>query len=138
MERRTPPRSGTAFDTIGAAREASGRDKRGYALANEYDCLLAGSLFRCWKLRAKRYVVPMLWGRCSNGSAYTRRHRKHMEPAKPPLSFDPEERAREKQASRDADERALAAGESAEAIDARNAFLTADRTIIHWNRSRPL
>lgn len=61
-----------------------------------------------------------------------------MEPAKPPLSFDPEERAREKQASRDADERALAAGESAEAIDARNAFLTADRTIIHWNRSRPL
>lgn len=61
-----------------------------------------------------------------------------MEPSKAPLSFDPEERAREKQASRDADERALAAGESAEAIDARNAFLTADRTIIHWNRSRPL
>ena len=52
--------------------------------------------------------------------------------------FDPEERAREKQASRDADERALAAGASAEDIDAKNAFLTADRTIIHWDRSRPL
>jgi hypothetical protein len=55
-----------------------------------------------------------------------------------PTTFDPEQREREKQASREADERALAAGESAEAIDARNAFLTADRTIVHWDRSRPL
>ena len=55
-----------------------------------------------------------------------------------PSTFDPHEREREKQASREADERALAAGESAEAIDARNAFLTADRTIVHWDRSRPL
>ena len=55
-----------------------------------------------------------------------------------PSTFDPEEREREKQASREADERALAAGESPEAIDARNAFLTADRTIVHWDRSRPL
>jgi hypothetical protein len=51
--------------------------------------------------------------------------------------FDPQEREREKQASREADERAFAAGESAQAIDARNAFLTADRTIVHWNRARP-
>jgi hypothetical protein len=55
-----------------------------------------------------------------------------------PTYFDPQEREREKQASREADDRAFAAGESAEQIDARNAFLTADRTIIHWNRSRPL
>jgi hypothetical protein len=55
-----------------------------------------------------------------------------------PTTFAPEQREREKQASREADERALAAGESAEAIDARNAFLTADRTIVHWDRSRPL
>jgi len=60
-----------------------------------------------------------------------------MAPQKPTY-LNPEERDREKQASRDADDRAFAAGESAEAIDARNAFLTADRTIIHWNRSRPL
>jgi hypothetical protein len=54
-----------------------------------------------------------------------------------PTNLDPQQREREKQASRDADERALAAGESAEAIDARNAFLTADRTIVHWDRARP-
>lgn len=54
-----------------------------------------------------------------------------------PSNLDPQEREREKQASREADERAFADGESAEAIDARNAFLTADRTIVHWNRSRP-
>jgi hypothetical protein len=59
-------------------------------------------------------------------------------PQPQPSTFDPEERQREKQASRDADERALAAGESAEAIDARNAFLTADRTIVRWDRSRRL
>lgn len=58
--------------------------------------------------------------------------------AQPPTQLNPQEREREKQASRDADERALAAGESAAAIDAKNAFLTAERTIIHWDRSRPL
>lgn len=58
--------------------------------------------------------------------------------AQKPTYFDPQDREREKQASREADDRAFAAGESAEAIDAKNAFLTADRTIIHWNRSRPL
>jgi hypothetical protein len=60
------------------------------------------------------------------------------QPEPQPSTFEPEEREREKQASREADERALAAGESAEAIDARNAFLTANRTIVHWDRSRPL
>jgi hypothetical protein len=54
-----------------------------------------------------------------------------------PKYFDPREREREKQASREADERAFAAGESGESIDARNAFLTADRTIVHWDPSRP-
>lgn len=54
-----------------------------------------------------------------------------------PKYFDPQEREREKQASREADERAFAAGESGESIDARNAFLTADRTIVHWDPSRP-
>lgn len=60
-----------------------------------------------------------------------------MDPQQPKF-FDPQEREREKQASRDADERAFAAGESGESIDARNAFLTADRTIVHSDRSRPL
>jgi hypothetical protein len=59
-----------------------------------------------------------------------------MEPQQPQY-FDPQEREREKQASREADERAFAAGESGESIDARNAFLTADRTIVHWDPSRP-
>jgi hypothetical protein len=39
-----------------------------------------------------------------------------------PTTFDPEERARPKQASSQANERVPAAGESAEAIHARNAF----------------
>jgi hypothetical protein len=68
----------------------------------------------------------------------TRRRRSPTMTTLQPTTFDPEQREREKQASREADERALAAGESAEAIDARNAFLTADRTIVHWDRSRPL
>lgn len=59
-----------------------------------------------------------------------------MDPQQPKF-FDPQEREREKQASREADERAFAAGESGESIDARNAFLTADRTIVHWDPSRP-
>lgn len=59
-----------------------------------------------------------------------------MTPQQPSYS-DPEEREREKQASREADERAFAAGESGESIDARNAFLTADRTIVHWDPARP-
>ena len=53
-----------------------------------------------------------------------------------PNNLDPQVREREKQASREADERAFAAGESGESIDARNAFLTADRTIVHWDPSR--
>jgi hypothetical protein len=53
-----------------------------------------------------------------------------------PSTFDPQERDRQKQASREADERAFAAGESGEAIDVRNAFLTADRTIVHWDPTR--
>jgi hypothetical protein len=53
-------------------------------------------------------------------------------------TFDPEARAREKQASRDADEAALAAGASVAEIEAKNAFLTADRVIVHWNWSRRL
>lgn len=53
-----------------------------------------------------------------------------------PTYFDPQEREREKQASRDADERALANGVSAAEIEAKNAFLTADRTIIHWDPNR--
>jgi hypothetical protein len=60
------------------------------------------------------------------------------QPTPQSATFDPLEREREKQASRDADERAFAAGESGESIDARNAFLTADRTIVHWDRSRRL
>ena len=59
------------------------------------------------------------------------------QPTPQPATFDPQEREREKQASRDADERAFATGESGESIDARNAFLTADRTIVHWDPSRP-
>ncbi|MES1183995.1 MAG: hypothetical protein ABUL60_09270 [Myxococcales bacterium] len=51
-----------------------------------------------------------------------------------PIYFDPQER--EKQASRDADERALANGVSAAEIEAKNAFLTPDRTIIHWDPNR--
>jgi hypothetical protein len=58
-----------------------------------------------------------------------------------PKYFDPqererEEREREKQASRDADERALASGVSVAEIEAKNAFLTPDRTIIHWDPNR--
>jgi len=50
-----------------------------------------------------------------------------------PTYFDPEAREREKQASRDAGERALANGVSPAEIEAKNAFLTPDRTIIHWD-----
>jgi hypothetical protein len=53
-----------------------------------------------------------------------------------PKYFDPQEREREKQASRDTDERALASGVSAAEIEAKNAFLTPDRTIIHWDPNR--
>ena len=54
-------------------------------------------------------------------------------------TFDPAEREREKQASRDADEKALIDGTmTVEEIERKNAFLTADRVIIHWDRSRPL
>lgn len=55
------------------------------------------------------------------------------------LTFDPAERAREKQASRDADEKALADGTmTVEEIERKNSFLTADRVIIHWDKSRRL
>ena len=53
-----------------------------------------------------------------------------------PKYFDPQEREREKQASREADERALANGVSVAEIEAKNAFLTPDRTIIHWDPNR--
>jgi hypothetical protein len=53
-----------------------------------------------------------------------------------PTYFDPQVREREKQASRDADERALANGVSAEEIEAKNAFLTPDRVVIHWDPNR--
>jgi hypothetical protein len=53
-----------------------------------------------------------------------------------PKYFDPQEREREKQASRDADERALANGMTIAELEAKNAFLTADRTIIHWDPDR--
>lgn len=49
-----------------------------------------------------------------------------------------EQRQREKEASREADEQALAEGVSPRDIDAKNAFLRADRTIVHWGRSKPL
>lgn len=53
-----------------------------------------------------------------------------------PIYFDPQEREREKQASRDADERALASGVSAAEIEAKKAFLTPDRTVIRWDPNR--
>ena len=53
-----------------------------------------------------------------------------------PTYFDPQDREREKQASRDADERALANGVSAAEIEAKNAFLTPDRVVIHWDPNR--
>lgn len=59
-----------------------------------------------------------------------------MAPPSITLNFDPDERARQKQASRDADERALAAGVSFAEIEAKNAFLTPDRVVIHWDPDR--
>ena len=53
-----------------------------------------------------------------------------------PTYFDPQEREREKQASRDADKHALANGVSAAEIEAKNAFLTPDRVVIHWDPNR--
>jgi len=53
-----------------------------------------------------------------------------------PIYFDPQDREREKQASRDADELALASGVSVAEIEAKNAFLTPDRTVIHWDLNR--
>jgi hypothetical protein len=53
-----------------------------------------------------------------------------------PTYFDPIDREREKQASRDADERALASGVSVEAIERKNAFLTPERVVVHWDPSR--
>jgi hypothetical protein len=49
-----------------------------------------------------------------------------------------EQRQREKEASREADEQALADGASPREIEAKNAFLVANRTIVHWGRSKPL
>jgi len=47
-------------------------------------------------------------------------------------------RQAEKQASRASDEEALAKGASVQQIEAKNAFLLADRTIVHWDRSKHL
>ena len=52
--------------------------------------------------------------------------------------MNPEQRQREKDASRQADEQALANGASHAEIEAKNAFIRADRTIVHWGRSKPL
>jgi hypothetical protein len=48
------------------------------------------------------------------------------------------QREQEKELSRAADEEALAAGTSPREIEAKNAFIIASRTIVHWERSRPL
>jgi hypothetical protein len=54
-------------------------------------------------------------------------------------TFDPKTREQEKQASRDADEKALIDGTmTVEEIERKNSFLTADRVIIHWDRNRPI
>ena len=53
-----------------------------------------------------------------------------------PIYFDPQERERQKQASREADELALANGVSAAEIGSKNAFLTPDRVVIHWDPNR--
>jgi hypothetical protein len=65
---------------------------------------------------------------------------KSMVPPQAPSFFQPREREREKQASRDADEYAMANGVSAAAIEAKNGFLRADRVIVHWpwRRSKAL
>jgi hypothetical protein len=48
----------------------------------------------------------------------------------------PEELERLKQASRDADARALAAGVlTREGLEQKNAFLRPDRTVVRWDRS---
>lgn len=47
-------------------------------------------------------------------------------------------RAEEKEASREADERALANGATPADIERKNAFITADRTNVHWDKSKPL
>lgn len=53
-----------------------------------------------------------------------------------PSYFDPQERERQKQASREADELALVNGVSAAEIESKNAFLTPDRVVIHWDPNR--
>ena len=53
--------------------------------------------------------------------------------------FDSEAREREKQASRDADERAVVEGRmSLRDLEAKNAFVRADRAVPRWKRAKPL
>jgi len=47
-----------------------------------------------------------------------------------------ERRWQEKEASRAADEAALAAGVSVEELMAKNCFLSVERTIVHWPKVR--
>lgn len=55
----------------------------------------------------------------------------------PELTFEQLEHL--KQASRDADERALAEGRLTPAeLERKNLFLDPARTIVHWDRSKPL
>lgn len=50
-----------------------------------------------------------------------------------------ESRAAEKQASRDADERAVSELRlSRDEVDRKNAFVTAERSIVHWERAQHL
>lgn len=49
-----------------------------------------------------------------------------------------DERARQKQASREEDDRALAAGETtALELERKNAFLRPARTVVRWDRAKP-
>ena len=53
-------------------------------------------------------------------------------------SIASKQRQREKEASRQADEQALMDGADARELEAKNAFLLADRTLVHWSESESL
>lgn len=51
--------------------------------------------------------------------------------------MDFQERQKEKQASRDRDEELVRSGQATwEDIERKNAFLTPERTIVHWERAK--
>jgi hypothetical protein len=59
-------------------------------------------------------------------------------PPQAPCSFNSDDRAREKQAARDADDAALASGKiSREELGRKNAFARADRIEIDFSRAVP-